>query len=825
MKVSLDWIKDYIDLPADLELSKLAYDLTMSTVEVEGMVRLEKEFANMVIGVVNEILPHPDADKLVVCKVDVGSGADASDGDGVKEIVCGGSNLYKGMKVAVARPGAMVRWHGEGEPVELKKAKVRGVESYGMICASSEIGLFDLFPFDNEDEIVDLSEFEAAAGTSLAKALGLDDVILEIDNKSLTNRPDLWGHYGIAREIAAIYNLQLKVVTPYSPSPESKGKPDKDFEIIIKDAVRCPRYIGVSIEGMSIKPAPFWIQSRVWRVGMRPINAIVDVTNYVMLSTGQPTHAFDSDIIKGNICIRRAVNGEKLLLLNGKELSLTDEDLVIADDEGAVALAGVMGGAKDSILDKTDNVILEIASFDALSVRRSSMRHDIRTEAASRFEKAIDPQRVDLAFAISMQLFADIYPDMVVTGFHDNYPQPLINKEIEVSLDWLNKRLGIQIPNDVLAEKLGRLGFEVTFGGDTMNILVPSWRSTGDVSIPDDIVEEVARIHGFENFEPTPIVTAFDGPVNQPSIDVDRKIREYFAFRCGMNEIFTYPWVSDEYIHAVLSSSEGMLEMSAPPSPEERFIRSSLLPSLCKAVAENLRYFNEFSIFESTQVFFDKDYTSSTDPREKLPLQRRHVAGAFVGNQDDVTTLYRKAKGVLESLPRFTHIEPLTFSQKVKPVWADDVVWLNICANDSPIGNIALLSKKVAMDCGIKNAAVMLFELDIDSLTPLDSRTNKFTHIAEYPMTDYDVSLLFDSNTPWEKIYECATSKMGADSLLQGAEFVEEYTGKQIPNGKKSVTMRLIIGSLSKTLKSEEIENCANAIIKRLKKTLNAEGR
>jgi phenylalanyl-tRNA synthetase beta chain len=436
-----------------------------------------------------------------------------------------------------------------------------------------------------------------------------------------------------------------------------------------------------------------------------------------------------------------------------------------------------------------------------------------------------------------------------VTGFHDNYPHRLIKNEIDVSLDWLEKRLGMRIPNDELASKLHRLGFDVSFKADIacelndkhnaddecgtsddrdasiMQIIVPTWRSTGDISIPDDIVEEIARIHGLENFEPTPIVTSFEGPINQPLIDIDRKIREYLAFRCGMNEIYTYPWVASEYIDAVLQNSENMLELSAPPSPDERFLRTSLLPNLCRAVSDNLRYFNEFAIFESAQVFFDKDYSSKYDPLESLPAQRKNIAGAFVGSPDDLDTLYRKVKGTLESMPRLVHIEAFTFEKQEKPIWADDVVWLNICINNKRIGNIALLSKKAALGCGIKNSAVVLFEIDLDSLIPLSSRTNKFTHIPEYPLTDYDVSLLFDSTVTWEKIFETATAKMGPDSLLRDVSFVEEYKGRQIPDGKKSVTLRLVIGSLSKTLTSDEIENCANAIVKRLKKTYGAEGR
>ena len=832
MKISLNWIKDYIKIPENIELSKLAYDLTMSTVEVEGMVDLSKSFENMVVGVVEEVNPHPDADKLVICKVSIGDLGDVGD-DEPREIVCGGINVKQGMKVAVARPGAMVRWHGEGELVELKKAKVRGVESYGMICSSSEIGLFDLFPFEDEATIMDISFVDSKAGTPLAEALGLDDIILEVDNKSLTNRPDLWGHYGIAREIAAIYDL------PFAPPEAMNGAvtaktPKDDFEIIIDDTIRCPRYIGVNIEGLSVKPAPFEIQSRIWRVGMRPINAIVDITNYVMLATGQPTHAFDSDVVQGNIIVRRAKKGEKLLLLSGSELSLTDEDLVIADETEAIALAGVMGGAKDSILPTTDKIILEIANFDALGVRRTTIRHEVRTESSTRFEKGIDPERCDITLATAMQLFEQCYPgqDIKITGFFDNYPKKSEIKTIEVSLKWLEARLGIKLPNQRLESILGRLGFDVSFANkgsdEIMSVVVPSWRSTGDVSIPDDIMEEVARIHGLENFEPTPITTAFEGAVNQPKVLIDRKIREYLAFKCGMNEVYTYPWVGEEYINAILPGSGEMLEMTSPPSPSERYLRSSLLPNLCKAVSDNLRYFNEFSIFESAQVMQGKDYKEEYDPRESLPLQRRHVAGAFVATADQYSKVFRHAKGVLEAMARSVHMEEITLVRGEacdKPVWADDVVWLAIKIGDKTIGCMGLLSQKAAQGCGIKNASTMLFELDIDALEPLQSRTNKFTHIPEYPISEYDVSLLFDEGVKWEDIRQCAAGKEDPDNLLREVSFVEQYKGKQVPDGKKSVTIRLLIGSLKKTLTSDEIESCAAAIVKRLGKVLGAAAR
>ena len=809
MKVSLNWIRDYVKLPEDMDLKRLAYDLTMSTVEVEDAVDLGASFHDMVVGEIREVLPHPNADKLRICRTDIGGE--------VKEIVCGGVNLREGMKVAVALPGAVCRWHGEGEPVEIKKSKLRGVESYGMICAASEIGLGDLFPTREEAVILDLSAFDAPAGTPLADALDLNDIILEIDNKSMTNRPDLWGHYGIAREIAALYDLPMKEFPHFDRNVENTS----GFHVTAEDAERCPRMTGTQIENVCVKPAPYWMQVRIWKTGMRPINALVDITNYVMLATGQPSHAYDSDHIAGHIIVRRAKAGETLTLLNGKELPLSTDDLTIADDAGIVGLAGVMGGAKDSILPTTSKVILEIANFQAAGIRRTALRYDNRTEASARYEKAIDPERCDQALDLSMQLFRELYPDMQVTGLADHYPVPLQKAEIDVPVSWLERRLGKALTPEDITAKLAPLGFQLTFNGDNMHVVVPTWRSTGDVSIKADIMEEVARMYGYENFEAEPITTSFDGAINQLDKDLERHIKEYLSIRCGMQEIFSYPWMDEVYVNAVLQSTDGILALSTPPSPSERLIRSSLLPNLCKAVAKNERYYGDFAIYETAQVFRDEHYTAPYDPREKLPSQRKNVAGAFVSAGKDVTALFRRAKGVVEQMPRYTHMETYTLRQVEKPVWADEVVWLNIYLGEDRIGDLALLSKRVSMACGIKNVNVMLFQLDQDALVPLRSRTNTFTHLAEYPMTDYDISVLLDGEVKWADV---AQTIGGIKSeLLHGASFVDEYRGKQVPEGKKSLTARLIIGSREKTLTSGEIEEVANSVIKKLTKRFGAE--
>ena len=721
------------------------------------------------------------------------------------------------MKVVVACPGAMVRWHGEGEPVEIKNAKLRGVASFGMICASVEVGLADLFPAKDDHEIMDVTYLDVEAGTPIAKALDLEDIILEIDNKSMTNRPDLWGHYGIAREIAALYDLPLVEFEKYTPDT------NEEYDVRILDTERCPRYMGAKITGLGVKPSPFKMQSRIWRVGMRPINALVDITNYVMLALGQPTHVFDSNHIVDHIEVRRAKENEKLVLLNDKALELSTDDLVIADAEGAVALAGVMGGSKDSVLPETESVILEIANFDSKTVRRTALRYDNRTEASSRYEKAIDPERCDLALSMCMELFAELYPEMKVVSFKDVYANKLVKKEIDVDFDWLDRRLGMRIPQEIVARKLGTMGYEVTFTEKGMHIVVPTWRSTGDVSIKADIMEEVARMYGYENFQPTPITTSFDSAINQLETDLVRRVKEYLAFRCNMQEIFTYPWMTDNYVTAILPNTEGVLALSTPPSPTEKYVRSTLLPNICKAIVKNEHNFDEFALFEEAQIFADRDYSSPYDEKEKLPYQRKHLGCAFVGKPDSVANLFRTAKGVIEMMPRYTHMEAFTFKREEKPYWADETVWMNVYLGDKKIGDMALLSRKAALGCGIKVLSAVLVELDMDSFVPLKSRTNRYTALPEFPTNTYDLSFLVDSMTKWDDIYSAVMSKKTEN--LQDMLFVDEYKGKQVPAGKKSITVRLVICSDEKTLTGSDIEAVASSAMKKLTKQLGVEFR
>src|SRR3990167_1566474 len=401
MLISFNWLKQYTGLPSSTTPEEIAEKLKLSTVEGEKVDRQGKDLKTIVVGLVNKVVKHPEADKLKVCTVNDG----AQDWQGV----CGGSNVKEGMKVAFGRIGAKVRWHGEGELVVLAKAKIRGVESFGMICASTEIGLGDRFPLKEEKEILDLSEIldigNWKLGYELAKVLGMDDVIFEIDNKSLSNRPDLWGHYGIAREVAALFKKAL-IAYPIKKTKkqDTRNKQIQNYklQIDVEDKKLCPRYMAVAIDGIKIASSPDWLQKKLLAVGLRPINNIVDITNYIMLDLGQPMHAFDSLKLKNQngkftIVVRRATDGERFTTLDGKECELASDNLVIANENKAIALAGVIGGLDSGIGDETTTIIYESANFNAANVRRTSVKLGLRTDSSARFEKSLDPNNCEPA--------------------------------------------------------------------------------------------------------------------------------------------------------------------------------------------------------------------------------------------------------------------------------------------------------------------------------------------------------------------------------------------------------------------------------------------
>ena len=797
MKLSLNWIRRYADLPENLDLATLAHELTMRTVEVEDAVHLAEDYTQVVVGHIREVQPHPQADLLKVCLVDVGTPSPAT-------IVCGGSNVRVGMLVAAALPGAQVRWHGEGDKVAIKVSKLRGVQSEGMICAAAELMLDELFPSADEREIMDLSGFDAPAGTPLSQALGLDDIILEIDNKSLTNRPDLWCHYGIARELAAIYQVPLKPL-PLFERPQGL----EPVQVRIEDRERCRRYAAMQYEGLHNGPSPHWMRVDLWKVGIRPISSLVDITNHVMLAVGQPTHAFDRELVPDEIVVRTARPGEGLKLLDGKELRLDADDLMICDNQQPIALAGVMGGAQDSILPGTRRLLLEIANFEPKGVRRSATRHQVRSESANRNEKGLDTQRVDQAMAVAHQLITRLYPEARLSGFADNYPHATEPATVEVGLDWLGKRLGHGIGFEEARALLSPLGFETALAGQSIKVSVPSWRATGDVALKDDVLEEIARMMGYEQVAFIPPRVKLTRAVNQPAIALERRAREYLAFQGGLQEVYTYPWVNRDYLLAMGHEEAGCLQLAAPPAPDTACLRPSLLPGLLEAVVMNLRYHEQFGIFEAAQVFAPGSVPTS-DPEERLPLQHSSLAAALVGREPRM--LFRKMKGLLELLPRAVMSEDIRFAQQEQPAWADSKAWLNILCQGRVIGALGLLGSRAAHAADLRRAHLAMMELNLNQLPPLPSRSNTYHPLPHFPQVEQDFSVLLDEQVTWEQLSQAL------DKTVRGLEFMEEYRGKQVPGGKKSLMFRVRFGLDDATMTTRQIEEKVATIKKRLQK-------
>lgn len=802
MRVSLNWIKKYIDIPESITPKQIAYDLTLRTVEVEAVEYTKEKYHDIVVGKILEVKQHPNADKLRICIVDIGENEPV-------QIVCGGSNLYTDEYVVVSKPGAEVVWHGEGEPVKIEKTKMRGEDSYGMICGATEVYLDKFFPPKDEYEIVDLKGIDCKPGQNIADIICMDDVVFEIDNKSLTNRPDLWGHYGVARELSAIYDLPLKEL--------DKVEIDKNlpkYQIEIAEPSKCYRYVGIEIENVHELESPMWMKALLINSGMRPINNLVDITNYVMLAVGQPLHAFDRTHVEGNkIVVRNAKKGEQLLLLDDNTIDLTEDDLVISDENNAIALAGIRGGKKDSILPDTKGILLEIANFTATTIRKSGKRFDEKTDASIRYEKNIDTERVDLGMSMALKLIKEFYPESKIVAYNDVCKKNTERQVIDVSQEFLDIRLGKKLDEKTITKVLTNLGYDIEYKNNNYHVTVPVWRSTGDVSMKDDVLGDIARLLDYQSFEPKPLTISFEHAVRQNNILLERRLKEYLAYRCGFNEIYTYPWIDIKYINAAKIDTTNSVRLATPPAPELATLRTSLVPGMLEAISKNLRYFESFKMFEMAQVFEKGEYSPSS-PDEKLPVHKKYLTGCIIDK--DAKKIFYEIKGVIESMSAFTHMESLKLEHLEKPSWADINAYLNITLNDEIIGSIGLLSVSAMNDSKIKRTNVAIFEINEDKLIPLPSRTNKFIPLPQFPLVEKDLSLLVDNETTWESIKEAINGK------VKELEFIEEYRGSQIPEGKKSIMLRMKLGNDTGTMTTEEITEKMNSIIKTLNKKCNA---
>ena len=802
MKVSLNLIKEYIDLPAELTSKQIAYDLTLRTVEVESIEYTSEKYNNIIVGKILEVRQHPNADLLRICITDIGE-------EKPVQIVCGGSNLYEGEYVVVSKPGAKVVWHGEGEPVEIKETKMRGELSYGMICGATEVYLDNFFPPKEDHEIVDLKGVECYPGQKISELICMEDTVIEIDNKSLTNRPDLWGHYGIARELSAIYKVPLKELPKIIIDNNLPN-----YNIEIKEPTKCNRYVGIEIENIYEKESPIWMKALLVNTGMRPINAIVDITNYVMMAVGQPLHAFDRTHVVGEkIIVRNAKKDEKLLLLDNNTIELTEDDLVICDENDAMALAGIRGGKKDSILPETTGIVLEIANFDAGTIRKTGKRFDEKTDASIRYEKQIDTERVDQGISLSLELIKKIFPESKIVAYSDNYPVKTERAIIELPQQFLDVRLGKKLSRETVEKILKSLGYDVEYDNDVYHIVAPVWRSTGDVSIKDDVMGDIARILSYQSFEATPLPITIEKAVHQNKVLLERRLREYLAYRCGLNEIFTYPWIDEKYIKAARIDLNKCVRLATPPSPEQVNLRSSLVPGMLESINKNLRYYDSFKLFEMAQVFEKGEYHPSSED-ETLPIHKKYLTGCVVGK--NAKQIFYEVKGIVESMSGYCHMNKINFIQKEKPTWSDINAYLNIMLNDEIIGAIGLVSVATMNDSKIKHNNVAMFEINFDKLVPYDSRNNEFKHLPQFPLVQKDLAILVDESVTWEEICKSIENK------VKKVEYIEEYKGNQIPQNKKSITLRIKIGNDEATMNTDEINNKIEKILKILNKNCGA---
>lgn len=816
MLVSKNWLKEYVFLPDSLDPKELALKLKLTTVEVEGITVQGEYLENVVVGLVKKVEKHPSADRLQVCQVNIGNEE--------VQIVCGGSNVAEGMKVALGKIGAKVLWHGEGGPVVLAETKIRGVESFGMICGADEIGLGDAFPKKDEKEILDLSHLDAKAGTPLKQALQLDDVIFEIDNKSMTHRPDLWGHLGLAREIAAIDRKELHLPNPPIVKPGKKGV----IAVDVEGETLCHRYMGVVLSGIDVQPSPEHIQKRLRAVGIRPINNIVDITNYVMLDIGQPLHAFDAEKVVGvteqkgvkNIIVRAAKEGEVLRALDGKEYTLTPEMLVIASEEKALAVAGVIGGEESSVTGDTKTIILESANFAASSVRKTSQTLNVRTESSSRFEKTLDPTLCELALRRAVQLIQDVCPDVeVMSNVIDKKQVTLIPTTITITLQTIINKIGVAIEKKMVIDMLTRLGFSLKEKKDVFFVTVPTWRATKDVLLPEDLIEEIARLYGYEQIPATLPTFPITPPVLDEAHIIERKIRSVLSEGKNFSEVYNYSFVSREWAVQIEGNVDHYLELDNPIAKDRPLLRRTLIHGLLENVESNLHRCDRVALFELGRVYRTEEAGERATPNgdELLPRQPRMLGLVFA--QKGVSVPFTVASDALHTL---FHTLGIEFSLEKN---TSDVSYLHtgriahIMVGGQLVGRIAELHPAVQERIGI-SLRVAFVELDIDRLVAHAVRKPAhYGAVPEYPAIARDIACVVEASVQHADVY---TLLRFADPLITDVELFDIYRGTHIEAGKKSMGYRVVYRSDARTLEASEVDKIHAEVTKKLVKKFSA---
>jgi len=790
MKISLNWLKDYVKIPPKYSAEELGNLLTLHTAEVEEIIDQSKEFDNMVVGKVLKLKKHSNADKLWIVKTDIGE-------KNPVQIVCGGVNLREGMIVPVALPGSYVKWHGEGDLIKLEEAKIRGESSHGMICAGEEIGL----PKCPDEEITELKGTDAKPGTPLAKALNLNDTVIEIDNKSLTHRPDLWGHYGIAREVAALIGTKLEKISP-KVSAKTVNKSTKDLSVEIKNPTLCPRYIGVRISGIKIEESPEWLKQKLRSAGHATYNNVVDITNFIASELGQPMHAFDSRFIEGGIIVRTAKKDEKMTTLDEKERKLTDKMLLICDHKKPVALAGIMGGRNSEIQRDTNEIIFEAANFNAPSVRKTSVALGLRTESVQRFEKSLDPALPKLAMLRAIELILELCPSAKlaseIVDINNSKPKNLVIKTTPARI--CNK-IGTKISEKEITRILKSLAFEVKKVGEELVVSVPSFRSTKDIEGEDDIIEEVARIFGYENI-PSILPKL---PTKLPKENLERslkhKARNIISLGLGFTEISNYSFYSADDLKKNNLDEKNHIKLLNYLSQDQTHLRVSMLPNMLKSLHETLKHQTSIKIYEIGHTY--------RETGEYMPLEEKWLIGLTSGGNT-----FFAAKGATEVfLDKFGADNTKLLPSKKHPPYAHPSKCIDIAVRGQNVGHIYEIHPEVLKKYDIETP-VAAFEINFTKLVSLGQRTHKYTAIPKFPALEFDVSVIFPENISAGKAQQ--SIKKASKDLIKGIELFDIYRGKGLDSKEKALAYHIILRAKDRTLTDEEMKEVQKKVFENL---------
>ena len=779
MFVSINWIKEYVDLEG-LDIKKLINSFTLATAEVEDIIVKGDDIRDVVVGEIISIENHPNSKKLHLLKVD--------GGDRIYDVVCGAPNVRENMKIAFVKAGGRV------PAGEITKATVAGFESEGMCCSAFELGLSD-----DKAGLMEI-DVDAPNGTSLKDIYPIDDIIFEVDNKSLTNRPDLWGHYGIAREFAALTDRELK------PLPLSDLAYDGDEKI--KVTVNRPdlvyRYSCVKMDNITKNVSPMAMQIRLYYCGMRGINLLADLTNYIMLEMGQPTHAFDANKID-EIVVGTPNEACKFTTLDNTERDITTDTLLIQNGSTPVAIAGIMGGLDSEIVGDTNAVVLESANFDGVCVRKSSSRLGLRTDASARYEKMLDPEMTVTAAKRFAYLLKSIDEGAVVASqLTDEYVRKYPEISITFNKAYVDKYTGIDITEERIVKTLSALGFGIEKNGDDFTVAVPSFRATKDVTIKADIIEEITRIYGYDNFSiittKSPLKPVKSSPVRAQS----NEIKDILVKHYNLHEVHSYIWGDVRKYKKLGIEVEENVKVLNIESSDNGTIRNSMIPTLLLAASENKDYGDSYGIFEIGRVADGVREDGTANERRRLGIV---LYDKTISEKD----LFFKAITIINNIfTQIKHKSPVLTKDEGTHAYEHPKNTAEIACDGVKVGTFHTLHPTNAQKLD-KVAKVVCIEIDIDDFITIEGANIDFCEPSSQQSTYYDLSLILKEGTTFAQMSECWNA-LNLEELTS-VKVIDTYNTDEI----KSITVRLIFSAKDRTLEMDEVQGWIDTILANLK--------